>query len=42
MKGIPQPPQFHPEGDVWIHTMLMIEEIASGNFANAGVGRAAA
>ncbi|OFV99329.1 MAG: phosphohydrolase [Acidobacteria bacterium RIFCSPLOWO2_12_FULL_54_10] len=25
MKGIEQPPQFHPEGDVWIHTMLMIE-----------------
>jgi tRNA nucleotidyltransferase/poly(A) polymerase len=25
MKGVPQPPQFHPEGDVWIHTLLMIE-----------------
>ena len=25
MKGVPQPPQFHPEGDVWSHTMLMIE-----------------
>ncbi|MGH8100286.1 MAG: CCA tRNA nucleotidyltransferase, partial [Chthoniobacterales bacterium] len=30
MKGIPQPPQFHPEGDVWIHTMLMIEGLAAG------------
>ena len=20
MKGVEQPPQFHPEGDVWIHT----------------------
>ncbi len=23
MRGVPQPPQFHPEGDVWTHTMLM-------------------
>jgi len=25
MKGVPQPPQFHPEGDVWIHTLLMLQ-----------------
>jgi poly(A) polymerase len=25
MKGIEQPPQFHPEGDVWIHTRMMLE-----------------
>ncbi len=25
MKGVEQPPQFHPEGDVWIHTRLMME-----------------
>ncbi len=25
MKGIGQPPQFHPEGDVWIHTRMMLE-----------------
>src|ERR1700694_2353818 len=25
MKGVEQPPQFHPEGDVWIHTRLMLE-----------------
>ena len=30
MKGVPQPPQFHPEGDVWIHTMLMIEGLPAG------------
>ncbi len=30
MKGVPQPPQFHPEGDVWIHTLLMIEQLPSG------------
>jgi poly(A) polymerase len=27
MKGVQQPPQFHPEGDVWIHTLLMIEKL---------------
>jgi poly(A) polymerase len=30
MKGVEQPPQFHPEGDVWIHTRLMIEQVAAG------------
>ena len=24
LKGCDQPPQFHPEGDVWIHTRLML------------------
>jgi poly(A) polymerase len=27
MKGVPQPPQFHPEGDVWIHTRMMLEQL---------------
>jgi poly(A) polymerase len=30
MKGVQQPPQFHPEGDVWIHTRLMIEQLPAG------------
>lgn len=25
LKGVEQPPEFHPEGDVWIHTMMMLE-----------------
>jgi len=25
MKGVPQPPEYHPEGDVWTHTLLMLE-----------------
>jgi poly(A) polymerase len=25
MKGVEQPPEFHPEGDVWVHTMMMLE-----------------
>lgn len=24
MKGVAQPPEFHPEGDVWTHTLLML------------------
>jgi poly(A) polymerase len=24
LKGCEQPPQFHPEGDVWVHTRLML------------------
>ena len=27
MKGVAQPPQFHPEGDVWVHTLLMLENL---------------
>src|SRR6202007_853055 len=30
LKGVEQPPQFHPEGDVWIHTRLMIERMPAG------------
>jgi poly(A) polymerase len=30
MKGVEQPPQFHPEGDVWIHTLLMLEQLQAG------------
>jgi poly(A) polymerase len=25
MRGVPQPPEFHPEGDVFVHTRLMFE-----------------
>src|SRR5919197_5065854 len=25
MHGVQQPPQFHPEGDVWVHTLLLLE-----------------
>ena len=30
MKGVQQPPQYHPEGDVWTHTLLMIEGMPAG------------
>ena len=25
LQGVPQPPEFHPEGDCWVHTLLMLE-----------------
>ena len=25
-----QPPQFHPEGDVWIHTLMLLEQLRAG------------
>jgi len=31
MKGVQQPPQFHPEGDVWVHTLLMLEGLTAGS-----------
>ncbi|MBV8478570.1 MAG: CCA tRNA nucleotidyltransferase [Acidobacteria bacterium] len=27
MKGIEQPPQFHPEGDVFVHTLLLLQNL---------------
>jgi len=30
MKRVEQPPQYHPEGDVWIHTRLMLEQLSPG------------
>jgi len=30
MQGVEQPPQFHPEGDVWTHTLLMLEDLPAG------------
>ncbi|MGD0442709.1 MAG: CCA tRNA nucleotidyltransferase [Edaphobacter sp.] len=30
MHGVEQPPQFHPEGDVWVHTMLLLEKLPAG------------
>ncbi len=27
MKGVEQPPEFHPEGDVFVHTLLLLEQL---------------
>jgi poly(A) polymerase len=31
MKGVEQPPQFHPEGDVWTHTLLLLDQLVAGS-----------
>jgi poly(A) polymerase len=30
MKGVEQPAQFHPEGDVWTHTLLLLKQLEAG------------
>jgi len=30
LKGVGQPPRFHPEGDVWQHTLTMLELLPTG------------
>ena len=30
MKGVEQPPQFHPEGDVWVHTLGLLGQLSAG------------
>ena len=27
MKGCEQPPEYHPEGDVWVHTLMLLEHL---------------
>jgi len=31
MQGVAQPPEFHPEGDVWTHTLLLLEKLPAGS-----------
>src|SRR6185436_5649413 len=31
-EGVQQPPEFHPEGDVFIHTLLLLEKMRSPSF----------
>ena len=38
MKGVEQPPQFHPEGDVFVHTLLLLEKLAHPCPATLGWG----
>jgi poly(A) polymerase len=30
MKGVQQPSEYHPEGDVWIHTRMMLDGLPAG------------
>ncbi len=38
MKGVEQPPEFHPEGDVWTHTLLMLEGLPPGPSPTLALG----
>ena len=30
MQGVEQPPQYHPEGDVWTHTLMLLGQLQAG------------
>jgi poly(A) polymerase len=38
MEGVEQPPQYHPEGDVLTHTMMMIEGLPAGSSSTLAWG----
>lgn len=38
MKGVEQPPEFHPEGDVFEHTRLMLELLGGGATPSLALG----
>lgn len=38
MKGVEQPPEFHPEGDVWVHTMMMLDRLPEGPSPTLALG----
>src|SRR5665213_88304 len=37
LKGCPQPPDFHPEGDVWEHTLRVVQAVADGGQPSASL-----
>jgi poly(A) polymerase len=38
LKGVAQPPHYHPEGDVWTHTMMMLEGLPAACSATLAWG----
>jgi poly(A) polymerase len=38
LHGVQQPPEYHPEGDVWIHTLLLLEKLPPGCTATLAWG----
>jgi poly(A) polymerase len=30
LRGVQQPPEYHPEGDVWVHTLMLLDELPPG------------
>jgi poly(A) polymerase len=38
MHGVEQPPQYHPEGDVWVHTLMLLGNLPAGASATLAWG----
>jgi len=38
MQGVDQPPQYHPEGDVLTHTLMMVEGLSAGSSSTLAWG----
>ena len=38
MQGVQQPPEFHPEGDVWTHTLIMLDGLSRPSQAETTAG----
>lgn len=38
MKGVEQPPQYHPEGDVWTHTLMLLGGLTPNSSRTLGMG----
>ena len=38
MKGVEQPPEYHPEGDVWVHTLGLLGQLDAGCSATLAWG----
>jgi poly(A) polymerase len=30
LQGVQQPPEYHPEGDVWVHTLMLLDHLPAG------------
>ena len=38
MRGVEQSPEYHPEGDVWIHTLKLLDQLPAGSSATLAWG----
>ena len=38
LQGVEQPPDWHPEGDVWVHTMILLDHLEAGCSATLAWG----
>jgi tRNA nucleotidyltransferase/poly(A) polymerase len=38
LQGVEQPPEFHPEGDVWTHTLMMLDGLPANASATLAMG----